>query len=717
MTTRTHKIGLDANAPIYISGDQAGAIQHRLRNPDILAETGAAWVRINFLLGPWSSPNDSALHQGRTWAETYHQVIDQYLARGMQVYGLIGHESVRSSVGLPHFHRDHIDHTSDYDKAQQWIADYVNNFDQIVGLFQDKVTVYESFNEPDDWHGGKRWWIHPTWFAHMVQQIHQRIKVERGLTTIKLITGPLQGLDVNFNHSPTDYLRQTYQYGKEFLGWGPTHYPFDGIGYHLYIEETFHADWIVHKQAIKTKYRDYMNGMLRVIRHQEGPTTSRQLYISEIGWPSNQDTAESKERQAEAMQLELALMRDDPAVALGIWFCTEDFDPPHKHYGLHLMGNSGLDGRKPAYAAFQAFCNMLNQVNDDQPVPPILEIDFKPTNQNVITGYYRVSRQLGLGDWGLLEQTNELTLSGLAQNRYVPYTGPALEALTGISDAQKARLRTAVAEEAGVAEDALEFALPGTPEAAAQFLRLHPTLAEVTLQPDHSLQVDVSQAPTFQVKKVGQIWNRYGWLLLTLADIFKFDVAAAVAVLAIESGGRGFAGDRRMIIRFENHIFYDHWGKDHQDVFHQHFQFSPEKRWQMHHWRPSPGEAWRKLHTSQNEEWAAFNWASNLNKRAAALSISMGLPQVMGFNYKSLGYVSPEAMVEAFADHQSGERIQLLGFFDFVCGPAAHADLLISLQQQDFLRFAEIYNGPGQAAKYGGLLQAAFDAFQQIRPL
>jgi hypothetical protein len=35
------------------------------------------------------------------------------------------------------------------------------------------------------------------------------------------------------------------------------------------------------------------------------------------------------------------------------------------------------------------------------------------------------------------------------------------------------------------------------------------------------------------------------------------DAAIAVAVLAVEAGGRAFGGDGRMIIRLENHIFYD----------------------------------------------------------------------------------------------------------------------------------------------------------------
>jgi hypothetical protein len=96
------------------------------------------------------------------------------------------------------------------------------------------------------------------------------------------------------------------------------------------------------------------------------------------------------------------------------------------------------------------------------------------------------------------------------------------------------------------------------------------------------------------------------------------------------------------------------------------------------------------------------------------LSISMGAPQIMGFNHQILGYDSVETMFEAFS---LSERNQLLGFFDFVCGPLATRERLTALQDLDFEAFAARYNGLGQAAQYAGLLQAAFEAFQRLSPL
>jgi hypothetical protein len=169
-----------------------------------------------------------------------------------------------------------------------------------------------------------------------------------------------------------------------------------------------------------------------------------------------------------------------------------------------------------------------------------------------------------------------------------------------------------------------------------------------------------------------------------------------------------------MIIRFENHVFFNHWGQHMSDRFQQHFRFDPNSPWQKHQWRPNPNTPWRDFHGKQDGEWAVFDFARTLDDRAAKLSISMGLPQIMGFNFATIGYASAQEMFEAFS---TSERAQLLGFFDFVCGPSANPQRQIALQEGNFEAFATRYNGPGQAAKYGSLLREAFTAFQALHPL
>ncbi len=215
---------------------------------------------------------------------------------------------------------------------------------------------------------------------------------------------------------------------------------------------------------------------------------------------------------------------------------------------------------------------------------------------------------------------------------------------------------------------------------------------------------------------VADIWNRYGGLLSALSNVLKIDVGTAVAVLAIESSGQAFGPDGRMIIRFENHIFYQYWGKNNQATFAKHFTYSSGQTWLGHKWRPTSNEAWRPanqsdFHGNQNNEWEVFNFARTLDEAAAKMSISMGAPQIMGFNHSAIGFSTVHDMFEAF---KNSERNQIVGFFDFVQGANPNSRNIQTLQTRDFNAFASFYNGSGAAARYGSLMSSAYDAFNEL---
>ncbi len=161
------------------------------------------------------------------------------------------------------------------------------------------------------------------------------------------------------------------------------------------------------------------------------------------------------------------------------------------------------------------------------------------------------------------------------------------------------------------------------------------------------------------------IWNKYGGMIEPLAAKIGIDPAAAVAVVSVESGGRGVGPDGRMIIRFENHVFWSLWGKANPDAYNALFAFNPPpgKSFQGHKYRANPNAPWQDVHAGQASEWDAFTIASSLNANAARQSISMGLAQIMGFNFKTVGYDSVEAMFDAYA---ADERWQLLGLFSYI---------------------------------------------------
>ncbi len=202
-----------------------------------------------------------------------------------------------------------------------------------------------------------------------------------------------------------------------------------------------------------------------------------------------------------------------------------------------------------------------------------------------------------------------------------------------------------------------------------------------------------------------RIWNKYGGVLEPLSAKIGIDKAVAVAVIAVESGGSGLGPDGRMIIRFENHLFWTYWGKANPAGYNQHFVFDQNTSWKGHKYRPQPNGPWLEVHQNQNSEWAAFNFASTIDAGAAKKSISMGLVQIMGFNHRAIGYASPDAMFAAFA---ADEKFQLLGFFNFVKNDQRQIN---ALRNRDFVGFARIYNGPGQPDFYGGLIKGVVGGF------
>jgi hypothetical protein len=214
-------------------------------------------------------------------------------------------------------------------------------------------------------------------------------------------------------------------------------------------------------------------------------------------------------------------------------------------------------------------------------------------------------------------------------------------------------------------------------------------------------------------RQVAGIWNRYGGLLKELSARLAIEPGIAVAVLAVESGGQGFAGDGRLIIRFENHHFARYRRAQDPATFDSHFRYDARKPWTKHEWRPATNRPWGPVHQNQDSEWACFDFACTLDATAAQLSISMGLPQILGSNHTEIGYESVQQMFDAFT---GGERAQVVGFFDFVQGTGRTSSKILALQALDYETFAAKYNGPDNAAVYGSRLRASYAAFQDLAP-
>ncbi|MBT0666019.1 DUF3380 domain-containing protein [Geobacter pelophilus] len=237
-------------------------------------------------------------------------------------------------------------------------------------------------------------------------------------------------------------------------------------------------------------------------------------------------------------------------------------------------------------------------------------------------------------------------------------------------------------------------------------------LRTAQLAPPESKVIPVLAKHNASQKMAAKVWNDQGGLLEILCGIIEVEPAAAVAVLCVESGGAGFDANNRMIIRFENHIFWNLWGQKNHDTFNAHFAFNAQKKWLGHKFRQDSNAAWLDFHGKQDNEWLVFDFARKLSENAAMNAISMGGPQVMGFNCSALGYGSVQEM---FANFSSDIRYQVLGLFDFLRGAGSTSKMIDALQLKDYTRFASYYNGSGQTPVYGARIEGYVNAFKSLK--
>ena len=356
------------------------------------------------------------------------------------------------------------------------------------------------------------------------------------------------------------------------------------------------------------------------------------------------------------------------------------------------------------------------------------------TNQQAIDAVFNAAGKVGLADpWALLVKAGQ-DVAILALDRSGRYAGPALDETPSLTANERSTLRQELLAQLVktmrwqglvTATDGLSLRVgPGAEHARIRFL-VHEEAVQVlddsggwlfALAGDAPGYVSsqwvmrqiapapTPPAPTGNVVGLLRAWTCHQRLLTSEAGRLGIDPAVAVAVLLAESGGDGFGPDGRLKIRFENHIFLQQWGAQNRPVFDRFFAFNEQEQWKGHLWRSNKDGEWQPCHTNQTQEWQVLDFARNFIEEPALKSISMGAPQIMGFNFAALGYASPKAMFDAF---QAGEETQIRGLFRFI----ESKRLITSLRQGDYVAFARGYNGPGQAEFYAGIIREYIDLF------
>ncbi len=165
------------------------------------------------------------------------------------------------------------------------------------------------------------------------------------------------------------------------------------------------------------------------------------------------------------------------------------------------------------------------------------------------------------------------------------------------------------------------------------------------------------------------------------------------AVFAVETAGCGFLSDRRPKILFERHVFSrltdGRFDDDHPDLS-----------------NPDPGG----YGAGEAHQHDRLDSAIALDRKAALMSASWGIGQIMGYNFASAGYPDVESMVTAMV---VSEDVQLAAVSAFVVSNNLNGHLI----NQEWDDFAAGYNGPNyEDNDYAGKLQDAFAKYRNGGP-
>ena len=170
------------------------------------------------------------------------------------------------------------------------------------------------------------------------------------------------------------------------------------------------------------------------------------------------------------------------------------------------------------------------------------------------------------------------------------------------------------------------------------------------------------------------------------ADQIGCHRAVIDAVCEVESGGSAFLRDGRPKILFEAHVFGRLTGG----------------RWTRSHPGISAPSWNRALYGSAGaHQYDRLDEAAELDRFAALQSASWGRFQILGSNFRLVGYDDVEAFVTAMCDSEAKHLEAFLAYCD-------KAGLTGALRTRDWETFALGYNGPGQVAHYAAALKAAY---------
>lgn len=291
--------------------------------------TGAPQIRVNFRLDKWSAPSDATKHDGRTFFEAYDVVVDAITSQGLEVYGLLSDELVRIGPKDPGF-----------DDA------WVPNALAVVERYRDRVRVWETINEPNNWDETQTPRMPPAAFARAHAKLYGAVKADHAgdpCWDVTLVTGPLFSFD---GTTGTDYLAEAIAAGRANGPWkafvnATGRDPVDGVGYHAYVAQ---GPGTTSVAAATNANLDALRAMLSA-----RGLADRRVWLSEVGFRADVLGGEGQAERLDATFDALAARTD---VAAAHWFTVADFGAGES-WGL-FAGGCAAGQQRPAHARFLA---------------------------------------------------------------------------------------------------------------------------------------------------------------------------------------------------------------------------------------------------------------------------------------------------------------------------------------------------------------------------
>ncbi|MCV0428855.1 MAG: N-acetylmuramidase domain-containing protein [Roseibium sp.] len=164
------------------------------------------------------------------------------------------------------------------------------------------------------------------------------------------------------------------------------------------------------------------------------------------------------------------------------------------------------------------------------------------------------------------------------------------------------------------------------------------------------------------------------------------------AILEVESKGRAFDDDGRLIILPEKHVFWRELPKNLRATA-KRLGLAVQK-WTRQNYKGLGG-------SGSDARWDRLEAMVKLDEKAGLRSASYGGPQIMGFNAQLCGYATVQSFVLDMAENEANQAEAFLTYLEKV-------GLLQAIRDRDWRAIARRYNGPGQVTRYAELMAQAY---------